>query len=34
MPALTTREAARERLLKMAEAAIDRLIGIRRQKMN
>jgi hypothetical protein len=26
MPALTTREAARERLLKMAEAAISRLI--------
>ena len=26
MPALTTRDAARERLLKMAEAAVDRLI--------
>ena len=27
MPALTTRQAARERLLKMAESAIDRLIS-------
>ena len=26
MPALTTREAARERLMKMAEAAVERLI--------
>lgn len=27
MPALTTRQAARERLLKMAESAIERLIS-------